>query len=226
AQQWISRFGLEPSKHPANLSMVLGTGSVTPLQMTSAYAVFANGGYEVNPYLIARITDSKGKILYEHKPSDPASGKRVIPERNAYVMDTLLQQSGAAARRELGRTDVYGKTGTTNDSNDAWFVGFHPTLVASVWVGYDQPRTLGRNEIGGKIALPIWANYMRTSLKGLPNLTLRRVQGVSTENGQSVYDEFVAPNGIRSLGDELSPNPEDIPEVTSGDQGNILDMFR
>lgn len=226
AQQWITRFGFDASKHPANLSMVLGTGSVTPLQMTAAYAVFANGGNQVKPYLIARITDSKGNTLYEHPPGNAASATRAIPERNAYVMDTLLQLSGSSARRTVGRSDVYGKTGTTNDSRDAWFVGFHPTLAASVWVGYDQPKTLGRNEIGNKIAVPIWAEYMKTPLKDLPNHSLRRVQGVTTESGNSVYVEFVAPHGVAILGDELSPRPEDIQEITPETQGNILDMFR
>lgn len=226
AQQWIGRFGLDPNKHPANLSMVLGTGSVTPLQMASAYAVFANGGYQVQPYLISRITDSKDHVLYEHQPTEAASAKRAIPERNAYVMTTLLQQSGSGARRALGRTDVYGKTGTTNDSHDAWFVGFHPTLVSSVWVGYDEPKTLGRNEIGGKVAQPIWVEYMKEQLQNVPPHALRRVRGVSSENGQSVYDEFLSPNGVAILGDELSPNPQDIEPISPDDQGGILDMFR
>ncbi|MET0540398.1 MAG: PBP1A family penicillin-binding protein, partial [Variovorax sp.] len=149
AQDWITRFGFGAEKHPAYLPMALGAGSVTPLQMAAAYAVFANGGYRVTPHLVTRITDARGQVLVDSPP--PATldeSMRAIPERNAFVMESLLAsvvKNGTArkARTALRRDDLYGKTGTTNDSVDTWFAGFQPSMVGIAWIGYDTPRQLG-----------------------------------------------------------------------------------
>ena len=151
AQEWVTRFGFEAEKHPAYLTMALGAGSVTPLQMASAFSVFANGGYRVNPWLITRVTDHKGRVISENPPPDISDLPRAIDARNAFVMNNLLQEvtrSGTAARAQatLKRTDLHGKTGTTNDSVDAWFAGYQPTLAAVTWIGYDKPRNLGSRE--------------------------------------------------------------------------------
>ena len=135
AQQWIKRFGFDADKHPAYLTMALGAGAVTPLQMASAYSVFANGGYRVNPLLISRITDSKGHIINEARVPVLDESARTIDARNAFIMTSLLQEvtrSGTAAKAQatLKRPDVYGKTGTTNDSHDAWFAGWQKNIVA------------------------------------------------------------------------------------------------
>ena len=160
AQQWATRFGFEAEKHPAYLPMALGTGSVTPMQMATAYSVFANGGYRLNPVLISKITDTKGRVLNEAQVPALDESMRTLDARNAFVMDSLLQSvaargTAAAAQRTLARTDLYGKTGTTNDSIDTWFAGFQRSAVAIVWIGYDNPRKLGDNETGGGLALPI-----------------------------------------------------------------------
>jgi penicillin-binding protein 1A len=205
AQDWITRFGFEPEKHPAYLTMALGAGSVTPMQMATAYAVFANGGYRVNPYLIARVTDQKGKVLVETKPAPLDESMRAIDARNAFVMDSLLQEitrSGTAARAQatLKRPDLYGKTGTTNDSIDTWFAGFQPTLAAVVWMGYDTPRKLGDRETGGGLSLPIWITYMESALKGVPVMEPTAPEGVVNVGGEWYYDEYVRGAGISSLG--------------------------
>lgn len=173
ARDYIRRFGFDPARHPPYLTMALGAGSVTPLQMAAAYSVFANGGFSVRPYLIDKVYDQSGKLLM--KASQPQAGgdaPRVIDPRNAWLMTTMMQdvmRYGTAARAaQLGRGDLAGKTGTTNDSRDTWFAGYSPDLVAITWMGYDQPRSLGRGETGGQSALPIWMNFMGTALKGVP----------------------------------------------------------
>ncbi len=182
AQDYITRFGFDPKQHPAYLTMALGAGSTTPLQMAGAYAVFANGGYRIKPYFISKITDDKGGILFEASPEtvggedakSDASNKaaeRVIDPRNAFIMTSLLRDAvryGTAARAmSLGRNDLSGKTGTTNDSLDAWFAGFNSGLVAVTWIGYDNPVSLGEAETGGGASLPIWMYYMAKALKGV-----------------------------------------------------------
>ncbi|MFM6992125.1 MAG: penicillin-binding protein 1A, partial [Rhodoferax sp.] len=183
AQDWITRFGFEEEKHPPYLTMALGAGSVTPMQMATAYSVFANGGYRVNPWLITRVSEQKGKVLVESKPVVLDESVRAIEPRNAFVMDSLLQEvtrSGTAARAQatLKRPDLYGKTGTTNDSIDTWFAGYHPTLTAVVWMGYDTPRALGDRETGGGLSLPVWISYMETALRGVPVTELTAPEGV------------------------------------------------
>jgi penicillin-binding protein 1A len=210
AQDWITRFGFDADKHPAYLTMALGAGSVTPMQMATAYSVFANGGYRINPWLVTKITDARGKALVESQPPLPNESVRAIDSRNAFIMERLLQEvarSGTAARaqRDLKRPDLYGKTGTTNDSIDTWFNGFHQTLVAIVWMGYDTPRSLGDRETGGGLSLPIWINFMETALKGVPVMEPSAPQGVVNVGGEWYYEEYARGSGVGSLG--LAPNP-------------------
>jgi penicillin-binding protein 1A len=209
AQDWITRFGFEAEKHPPYLTMALGAGSVTPMQMATGYSVFANGGYRVNPWLITRITDQKGKPLVESQPPLLNESMRAIDARNAFVMNRLMQEitrSGTAARaqRELKRPDLYGKTGTTNDAIDTWFAGFHPTLVAVVWMGYDTPRSLGDRETGGGLSLPVWISFMDNALKGVPQMEPAAPEGVVNVGGEWYYEEYARGQGVGSLG--VSPD--------------------
>ncbi len=227
AQNWITRFGFEADKHPAYLPMALGTGSVTPLQMASAYSVFASGGYRVNPMLISKITDHKGRVLNETTPPALNESMRTLDARNAYVMDTLLNSvalrgTAAAARRALVRPDIYGKTGTTNDSIDTWFAGFQPSLVAIVWVGYDTPRKLGDNETGGGLSLPIWIEYMKHALNGKPVEQYPVPEGVVNVGDEWYYEEYTKGAGVASVGlDDKLPTAPDEEERKS-----ILDLFK
>jgi penicillin-binding protein 1A len=183
AQDYIQRFGFDPKMHPAYLTMALGAGSTTPLQMAGAYSVFANGGYRVKPWFIDRIEDNRGEILYKAKPEVAgADAERVLDARNAFIMTTLMRdvvRYGTAARAmALGRNDLAGKTGTTNDHVDAWFAGFQERLVAIAWIGFDTPANLGANETGGVSALPIWTAYAAKVLKGVPESELTPPSGV------------------------------------------------
>ena len=211
AQQWISRFGFDPEKHPAYLTMALGAGSVTPLQMASAYGVFANGGYRVNPMLISRITDTKGQVINEARVPVLDESMRTLDARNAFVMSSLLQEvtrSGTAAKAQaaLKRVDVYGKTGTTNDSLDAWFAGWQKNVVGVVWMGYDQPRKLGDRETGGGLSLPVWIDYMSTVLKGVPVQEPAPPEGVVNIGGEWFYEEYARGAGVSSVGlEEKAP---------------------
>lgn len=185
AQDYITRFGFSAKDHPAYLTMALGAGSVTPWQMAQAYAVFANGGYRVNPFLISRIEDSKGKIIEETKFVEAGNtAERVIDERNAFLMTSMMHdvtQIGTAAKaRQLGRSDLAGKTGTTNNHIDTWFAGFNPKQVAVVWMGYDKPQSLGGSETGGSAALPIWIKYMSLALRGVADNYINPPDGVAS----------------------------------------------
>jgi penicillin-binding protein 1A len=229
AQDWLGRFGFEPEKHPAYLTMALGAGSVTPLQMADAYAVFANGGYRIEPTLILKLTDDKGKTLYQYQPPEADESRRVLDPRNAFVMTSLLNEvtrSGTAARAQgtLKRTDVYGKTGTTNDSHDAWFVGWQPSVVAAVWIGYDQPKKLGSRETGGGLALPVWIEYMTHALKGVPVATLEPPAGVVNLGGEWFYEEYSRGAGVASVGMEDYIAPPRAP--TEDERQGILDLFK
>lgn len=227
AQQWIQNFGFEAEKHPAYLTMALGAGSVTPMQMATAYSVFANGGYRVTPMLIQRVTDQKGKLLLQAKPPVLDESQRTLSPRNAFVMDSLLQEvarSGTAARAQatLKRTDIYGKTGTTNDSMDAWFAGFHPTLTAIVWIGYDTPRKLGDRETGGGLSLPVWIEFMQHALRNVPVQEIKPPEGVVNVGGYWMFEEFAHGNGVASLGlDDKIPQP-----ATNEERSSILDLFK
>ena len=227
AQQWVQRFGFDGGRHPPYLTMALGAGSVTPMQMVSAYSVFANGGYLTAPQLIQRVVDQKGKVVLEVPPPVLDESLRALPARNAFVMGSLLQEvarSGTAARAQgtLKRPDLYGKTGTTNDSMDAWFAGYHPTLAAVVWIGYDTPRKLGDRETGGGLALPVWIEFMQHALRGVPLQQPEPPEGVVQEGPYWVFDEYAHGQGITSvgLGDKIPEAP------TTEERGSILDLFR
>ena len=226
-QGWITRFGFDAERHPPYLTMALGAGSVTPMQMAAGYAVFANGGYRVNPTLIAKVTDSKGNVINEAREMVLDESQRTIDTRNAFIMSSLLQEvtrrgTAAKAQAELKRTDIYGKTGTTNDSLDTWFAGFQHSLVAVVWMGYDTPRKLGDKETGGSLSLPVWIDFMRQALKGVPLQEPSAPEGVVNLNGEWYYEEYTRGTGVRSLGLE-----DKMPTAPSEDEKNsILDLFR
>lgn len=220
AQDYIARFGFDPKLHPAYLTMGLGAGSATPLQMAAAYSIFANGGYRVAPYLITKITDARGNVLSEAKPVVAGNGaERAIDPRNAFVMTSLLRDVvafGTGARAmQLGRRDLAGKTGTTNDNIDAWFCGYNATQVGVAWIGFDQPRTLGTNETGGMAALPIWMSYMQRALKGVPEKPLTPPDGLITvrinadtglrDESSSISEYFFAEFPPRGGGEGLAP---------------------
>jgi len=201
AQEFITKFGFDAARHPAYLTMALGAGSVTPMQMLTGYSVFANGGYRISPYFIQRIEDGSGNVLYQAAPVPVGdTAQQVLDVRNAFTMVTMMQDvvrhgTGFPAMK-LGRNDLAGKTGTTNDSMDAWFCGFHPTLVGVAWMGFDNPRSLGGRETGGGAALPIWMDYMGKILKNSPeiaytmpeNMVAARINndGFPDENGEMV----------------------------------------
>ena len=235
ARGWLTRFGFDEEKHLPYLTMALGAGSVTPMQMASAYSVFANGGYRVNPWLITKVTEQKGKVLMESKPLGLDDSVRAIDARNAFLMTSLLQEvtrSGTAAKAQamLKRTDLFGKTGTTNDSMDAWFAGFQPTLAAVTWIGYDTPRKMGTNETGGGLSLPVWIAYMEHALKGVAVMEPSVPEGVVRAGGEWFYDEYVRGAGISSVGLEDRPGPGSVPAVLplppADEKKRILDLFR
>ena len=205
AQQYIQRFGFEPEKNPPYLTLALGAGSTTPIQMAMAYSIFANGGYDVQPYLISKIVDGKGKIIFEATPNSVGDEtRRVLDPKTDFVMDSLMQEvtrsgTAASARVRLGRTDIAGKTGTTNDAHDAWFAGYHPNLCAVVWMGFDRPRSLGSNETGGGLSLPIWINFMSKALEGVPDSPRFPPAGVVSEDGDWTIPEFTSRASFASL---------------------------
>ena len=234
AQDWITRFGFDEEKHPPYLTMALGAGSVTVMQMASAYAVFANGGFRINPWLIKRVSEQKGRLLLETKPPVLDEASRAIDARNAFVMSSLLQEvtrSGTAARAQalLKRTDLYGKTGTTNDSMDAWFAGYQPTIAAVTWIGYDTPRKLGDRETGGGLSLPVWISFMEHALKGVAVTEYTAPAGVVNQSGEWFFDEYARSTGVNSLGLEDKPagtaaTPQSLP--ANDEKKRILDLFR
>jgi penicillin-binding protein 1A len=211
ARDYMARFGFDPQKHPANLTMILGTGAVTPMQMAGAYAVFANGGFQVTPYLIQKVVDARGNVLTESKPisaGDEAS--RVLDPRNAYVMDSMLRDvvrsgTGYMAGQKLGRRDLAGKTGTTNDAMDGWFAGYGGDTVAVAWMGYDQPKSLGSREFGGTLALPIWTDYMREALRNKPEIKRPVPEGLAQVEGDWMYEEYVNGDAVRAVDVETGP---------------------
>lgn len=231
-QEWITRFGFDASRHPAYLTMALGAGAVTPMQMATAFSVFANGGYRINPWLISKITDHKGRILSEYVPKPLEQQQRAIEPRNAFVMNSMLQtvaKSGTAARAQatLKRPDLYGKTGTTNDAVDAWFAGFQPTLAAITWIGYDNPRNLGSRETGGGLSLPIWISFMQHALKDVPVATYPVPEGVVNMGGEWFFDEYTGASAVTSLGMDSSFNPSEPTEPPPPEErSRILDLFR
>lgn len=230
AQQWVGKFGFEAEKHPAYLTMALGAGTVTPMQMATGYAVFANGGYRVNPWVISKVSEQRGKVLVESSAPVLEETERAIEPRNAFIMSSLLQEvtrSGTAARAQatLKRPDLYGKTGTTNDSMDAWFAGYQPTLAAVTWIGYDTPRKLGDRETGGGLSLPVWISFMETALKNVPVTEVPVPEGVVHQGGEWYYEEFAKGAGISSLGLSDAPETETIPMPAAEEKKKILDLF-
>jgi penicillin-binding protein 1A len=214
ARDWIERFGFDPDRQPNNLTLALGSGATTPLQLAQGYAVFANGGHRVTPTLIERITDARGEVLFEAPPPQPlAEDTRVVDERNAFVVGSLLNEvartgTAAKAQQQLARADLYGKTGTTNDAVDAWFAGYQPGRVAVVWLGYDEPRSLGDRESGGGLALPVWIAYMRQALAGVPvPHTPVAPEGVQRAGGDWVFDEWVEGGYVRAIGLDAPAEP-------------------
>ena len=241
AINYVARFGFDKQALPRNLSLALGSGVVTPLDLAAGYAVFANTGYRVTPYFMQRIEDATGKVLWQAEPvkacdtcdaaaalpagedsATPRWAPRVITAQNAYLMDSMMRDvirhgTGQQAR-ELGRNDIAGKTGTTNDQRDAWFAGFSPTVVAVAWVGFDDTRPLGATETGGRAALPMWIDYMRTALDGVPDqfweqppglvsVRINPESGLTAEPGDrdAVFETFFADNVPARHGDGQSP---------------------
>ncbi|MFZ5547737.1 MAG: penicillin-binding protein 1A [Pseudomonadota bacterium] len=221
-REWAGRFGLEPARQPDNLTLALGAGATTPMQLAAAYAVFANGGFPVTPTLVERITDASGRVVYEAPPpATPAEreAQRVLPARNAFVMRRLLNEvvtSGTAARARVAipRADLFGKTGTTNDAVDAWFAGFQPGLVGVAWVGYDEPRSLGSRESGGGLALPIWVDAMKVALAKVPVEKDPPTDGVAEIDGEWVYSEWAGGGAITQIG--LDETGEGLPWLDDG----------
>ncbi len=245
AQQWITRFGFDPERHPPYLAMALGAGSVTPMQMAVGYGVFANGGYRVRPLLVSRVVEHGGRVLYQAPSVRPLESQRAIDSRNAFVMSSLLQEitrSGTAARAQatLKRSDLYGKTGTTNDAMDAWFVGFQPSIVAAAWVGYDNPRNLGSRETGGGLSLPIWISFMSEALKGVPVAETTPPPGLIRVGNEWYFEEYGPGHGVYAIGlDDPLPGSAESGESLEGappssatgtpeggDKRSILDLFR
>jgi penicillin-binding protein 1A len=233
AQDYVTRFGFDAKRHPPYLTMALGAGSVTPWQMAGAYAVFANGGYRVKPNLISKIVDANGKVIFEAK-FDQASvnAPRVIDARNAFMMTSMLRdvvRRGTAAKAmALGRYDLAGKTGTTNNSIDAWFAGYNGKQVGVAWIGFDKPRSLGARETGGGVALPIWIKYMATVLKGTPNtellvpdgidaLMVDETTGMQTNNVQNAIPEYFYT--------EYPPPDVNAPSAPSSNEEGAIDQL-
>ncbi|UDG82756.1 penicillin-binding protein 1A [Candidatus Vallotia lariciata] len=201
AKQYIMCFGFDEDKHPAYLPMALGAGIVTPLQMAAGYAVFANGGYYVNPHLISEVTDARGQLIAQARPVvAEKNAPRVIDARNAYIMNNMLidvAQNGTGSKSNvLQRVDIGGKTGTTNESRDAWFAGYQHTLVAVVWIGFDSSHSLGPRETGGKLALPIWIDYMGQALKNKPTYTMPIPPGIKEIDSELYYDSMLPGAGF------------------------------
>ncbi len=208
ARDYIRRFGFDPARHPPYLTMALGAGSVTPLQLAAAYGVFANGGFGVKPYLIDKVYDGSNRLLMQAAPQKVGvNAPRVIDPRNAFLMTNMMQdvvRFGTAAKAgELGRSDLAGKTGTTNDARDGWFAGFNPGLVGIAWLGFDQPRSLGHGETGAQAALPIWINFMADALKKVP------------QNG------FAVPSGVVSATIDARTGLR----LTGNGQGGLTEYF-
>ena len=227
AQDWIGKFGFDPEKHPPYLTMALGAGSVTPMQMAVGYSVFANGGIRINPWLVSKVSEQRGKVLVETATPELSEDNRAITPRNAFMMTSLLQEvtrSGTAARAQatLKRPDVYGKTGTTNDSMDAWFAGYQPTLAAVTWIGYDTPRKLGDRETGGGLSLPVWISFMETALKSVPVMEPEPPEGIVHLNNEWYFEEFAKNGGVGAVGAGTSHQAQ----PAADEKKSILDLFR
>jgi penicillin-binding protein 1A len=223
AHEFVGKFGFDLARQPSNYTLALGTGAATPLQMAGAYAVFANGGYRVQPYLIARIEDADGKVIQQTKASaEHTDEQRVLDPRNAFITDSMLRDvtrygTGAEATKALGRTDIAGKTGTTSDAMDGWFSGYGGNVVAVAWMGYDDPKSLGGREFGATVALPIWIDYMRVALARKPPQEERLApDGVVRENDDWVYAEFAETPALGSIDLDQAPDPNAVQPADGG----------
>jgi penicillin-binding protein 1A len=218
AQDYAARFGFDADKHPPYLTMALGAGSVTPWQQLTGYAVFANGGYKVEPYIVKQILDDRGNVLAAAQPSVAGDESlRAIDGRNAWLMDSMMHDvvrrgTATKAAQALKRSDLAGKTGTTNDYVDAWFCGYQPTVVGIAWIGFDQPKRLGNGETGGAAALPIWIGYMEKALAGIPESYMDQPEGLTQitahdPGGKGAGKEFVYRETIPEPPAEEAPAP-------------------
>ena len=220
AQDYVTRFGFDADKNPPYLTMALGAGSVTLWQQLTGYSVFANGGYKIEPYIVSKITDYRGKVLAETQPTIAGNEQlRVIDARNAFMIDSMLhsvvRRGTAAHAMTLGRDDLAGKTGTTNDFVDAWFCGYQPTMVGIAWVGFDQPKKLGNGETGAMAALPMWMGYMGKVLSGVPESYMAEPPGLVTVTATDpstgkqipdyVYQENLPPAAASAAGPGQAP---------------------
>ncbi|MCP5162776.1 MAG: penicillin-binding protein 1A [Hahellaceae bacterium] len=235
---YVTRFGFDVAKLPRDLSLALGSAALTPMEVATGYSILANGGFKVAPYFIQRIEDASGKELFKATPSTicrncpPKSAdesetyaERVADERSIYIMHSILKDvirkgTGTKARR-LNRPDLAGKTGTTNDQIDAWFSGFNTAIETTVWVGFDQPKTLGRREYGAAAALPIWIDYMATALKGSPIANLAQPKGMTSVKINPETGKLAAPGDPDAIfeifREEYAPKPEAVnsPQISA-----------
>jgi penicillin-binding protein 1A len=271
---YISRFGFNPQDLPRNLSLALGTATLTPMEIATGWTTFANGGYKIEPYLIQRIEDREGNLLFEANPArvpppddqpadavadtfaappsralgtdeptdaEPRFAEQVLDERTAYIMTSMLQDviKRGTGRRALamGRNDIAGKTGTTNDSIDSWFSGYNADIVTTVWAGFDQPQSLGRNEYGGTVALPIWMAYMGAVLKNMPEhppaepngllkLRIDPVSGRAATPGtpDAYFEVFKSEDSPPPMG-EVDPGYQAPGSPLPADEAAPLDLF-
>jgi penicillin-binding protein 1A len=229
ARQWLGRFGLDPARQPDNLTLALGTGLVTPMQMARAFATLANGGWSIDPVVIEKIVDAQGRVLYEAPPPAPLEeAQRAIPARNAWLINDMLAEvtrSGTAARAQsvLRRPDVYGKTGTTDDVVDAWFAGFQPQVAAVVWMGHDQPRSLGDHGSAARLALPIWLDYMQVALKDVPVASPPAPpEGLARRGEDWIYSEWLQGGAVAQIGDDTGAIYSEPPTFLE----TLMELFR
>jgi len=218
AQDYAGRFGFDPEKHPPYLTMALGAGSVTPWQMVTGYAVFANGGYKINPFIVREIRGEANQVLAMSAQTEAGDeNTRAIDPRNAFLMDMMLRDvtiygTAAKASAILKRHDLAGKTGTTNEYVDAWFCGYQMTVAGCAWIGFDQPKKLGDKETGGVAALPIWIGYMSRALKDVPVQLPQAPEGlVAVGEGRErsyIYTENVKESPADEAAQETAPLPK------------------
>ena len=230
AREWMGRFGFDPARLPNDLTLALGSGSTTPMQLAQAYALLANGGRDTTPVFIDRITNAQDVVVFQPPPLPPhEADTHTIPARNAFLVNAMLQDvtraggTAALAQRTLQRNDLYGKTGTTNDAVDAWFAGFHPSVVAVAWVGFDEPRSLGEQASGSALALPIWISFMEKALTGRPEATPIVPDGVVRVGEDWRYAEWALGGQVKEIGltplqgpvePQAMPAPSPSPAVT------------
>ena len=225
-RSWASRFGLDEQRQPLNMTIALGTGAATPLQMAQAYAAFANEGLQPTGWLIQRVQDAQGATVYQ---ADAPKPRQAISARNAFMTSQLLAAvtrdgTGAKASSLLGRSDLYGKTGTTNDAVDAWFCGFQASRVGAVWIGYPQPRSLGERETGGGLALPVWAATMAVALKGQPISPLAPpTEGLVRAGDDWFYTEYAGEMAIARIG-LPPPQPPSEPAEPASEADDVEEL--